>query len=316
MSPSAPAPTPPPSGRAAALRRWGLYALALALLVAAVYAVRGSITADLGAAVARLSVADALVLGLFPLGNWLLTGLMFHVLTRHFGQVGRGEMMALIGASWLLNYLPLQPGLIGRVAYHRAVNGIPVRSSLMVILAAFGCTFGAAGMMVGAVLAAGAFAAQVVTMLSVPPVLLGGAAVVCWILAPRGAAWRLLTAGLLRFLDMSLAAARYSVVFAALGATLPEGGAAKVAAAAQVAMLPPLPFGLREWTVHAVGSGLLGTGAPGLTADLANRALELAVALPVGLVSSAWLYRRQRRAAVIGTVTAQPDSSGGPPLPR
>ena len=73
---------------------------------------------------------------LLPLVNWLLTSLIFWALTRRFGSVGFGEMSMLIGSAWLLNMLPLKPGLMGRIAYHKAISGIPVATSLLVTVTA------------------------------------------------------------------------------------------------------------------------------------------------------------------------------------
>src|SRR6185369_17669967 len=52
---------------------------------------------------------------LLPLVNWLLTSLIFWALTRRVGRVGYREMCMLIGSAWLLNMLPLKPGLFGRI---------------------------------------------------------------------------------------------------------------------------------------------------------------------------------------------------------
>src|SRR5690606_21044113 len=76
------------------------------------------------------------VLALFalPIASWLLTATLFWALTRRFGRVRWTEMTALIAASWLLNNLPMRPGMVGRVAYHRLVNAIPVLASVRVLV--------------------------------------------------------------------------------------------------------------------------------------------------------------------------------------
>ena len=71
---------------------------------------------------------------LLPAMNWLLVAWSFQILNARHGKVGAGEMTALVGASWLLNYLPLRPGMFGRVAYHRRYNGIGVRDSVRILI--------------------------------------------------------------------------------------------------------------------------------------------------------------------------------------
>src|SRR5262249_9440774 len=75
-----------------------------------------------------------------PLGNWLLMALSVWILMRRHGRVALGEMTCLIGAAWLLNYLPFRPGLFGRVAYHKAVNGIPIVKSIGATISAIVCS--------------------------------------------------------------------------------------------------------------------------------------------------------------------------------
>jgi hypothetical protein len=76
--------------------------------------------------------------------------------------------------------------------------------------------------------------------------------------------------------------------------------------------LSPVQLGPREWAV-----GLAGTFLPslkkaatsttinpitGLTADLLNRAAELTVSLPVGLICTWWVFRAVRRAEKVHPV--------------
>ena len=72
--------------------------------------------------------------------NQVLTSGVFWILMRRHGSVGFQEMNMLVATSTLGNYVPMQAGSIGRMAYHRAVNGIPVRTSLVVILQAMSAT--------------------------------------------------------------------------------------------------------------------------------------------------------------------------------
>ena len=87
-----------------------------------------------------------------PLVNWVLSSEVFLALTRRFASVPRTDMLGLIGAAWLLNYLPLRPGLFGRVAFHKSVHGVRVRDSARVILQSIMASGVALGLLAGAVL--------------------------------------------------------------------------------------------------------------------------------------------------------------------
>src|SRR4029079_8775600 len=80
----------------------------------------------------------ALALAL-PLVNWVLSSLGLWVQMRRHGPVGAVEVALLVGAAWVLNYLPLRPGMIGRIAYHKSVNGIEVVDSVRAVFVGMGC---------------------------------------------------------------------------------------------------------------------------------------------------------------------------------
>jgi hypothetical protein len=254
---------------------------------------------------------------LLPLVNWLLTSLIFWALTRRFGAVGLREMSMLIGSAWLLNMLPFKPGLMGRIAYHKAISGIPIATSLAVTVTAL-LTGG-----VGIVLAISAqvainssLRAAVPARLLAPIIaivfalaLLPGAAF-AWINARKG---RPALAGgpaaafavAVRVADTHVWALRYFLAFHLIGLDQPYGVCVVVSGVSQIAGQFPIQFGLREWSV-GISSAVLrpiapggGAGAaiavPGLTADLVCRAAEIACALPVGLVSTLLVYRHLRR---------------------
>ena len=285
------------------------------LIVAAAWAIRGQWTAlsNVGDVVREghwWLVAAGIGL---PALNWLLSGGIFYILMRPRGwemasrrEVPLGEMMLLIGSAWLLNYLPLSPGLLGRVAYHRAVHRVPVTASVRVLVEV---------LVVGGVVIACLLALVVIVgradtrvyagLLGLPPLAHG--AVFCALRGRSGAA-PLVLAAALRWLDVLVWMARYFVVFALLQRPLTIPEAAAIAAASQAAMQVPLVgngLGVREWAVGLVGpvlpswmnaaSGGLSRGL-GLSADLLNRGLELVTALPVGMACTALVARRQGRA--------------------
>lgn len=281
------------------------------LLTAAVFAV-GIHSETISQAWGSIQSGSIVLMGLvvvLPLANWLLISVSFWILTGRYGRVGGPEMAGLIATAWLLNYLPMRPGMLGRVAYHKAVNKIAVRDSAKVML--IGITFSgisAAGITV---------LVAALSLFDVPGVVWGGAlcvpVVVLGVLAVAargGEAWRLPAAGAIRYLDLLVWAARYGVVFALVGMPISIQAALAVAVVSQLAMLIPLSgngLGLREWAV-GITAGILpvafvgavagvdgGAQVVGLAADLLNRAGEILVAVPVGLLGWAYVYKRLGR---------------------
>lgn len=294
------------------LRATAGFIIGLLLLAAAVWAVaRQGATARQAWETARAApgwlVAAALLL---PLSNWLVISLSFWVLMRRYGRIRPGEMAQLIGAAWLLNYLPLRPGMIGRVAYHRTVNNIAVSHSLRVMIVGMAC--GACSVLtvlgIAAALGNGASPALWAGSLAIPA--FASAAATALLARARRPQWRLAITYLLRYIDMLLWTLRYLVAFALVGAPIGLAGAVAICGVVQITLVIPLVgngMGLREWavglTAAALPAGLatagghaLSTGA-GLAADLANRAAELVVALPVGLTCASLLAAHRRTAA-------------------
>ena len=72
---------------------------------------------------------------LLPLANAFVVALSFWTLMRRFGRVPFADMFALICTAWLLNYLPMRPGLIGRLAFHKLVHKVSLKSSVAVSVA-------------------------------------------------------------------------------------------------------------------------------------------------------------------------------------
>lgn len=246
-------------------------------------------------------IALALIL---PIVNILVTSLSFWVQMRRHGPIGLGEMSALIGAAWLLNYLPLRPGMFSRLAYHKAVNRIAFADSIRVMI--FGMVCGAVAVVIVLVIAAtmppGSGAPAWTIALAAPAVLASGA----MLAGARPGWWWLPAVFLARYADMLVWVLRYWVVFRLVGAPISIPQSAAIAAVCQLTLNIPLVgngLGLREWAVGLTASRLPAelfdsTGkvamSVGLAADLANRAAELVVAIPVGLGCAAWLARRAR----------------------
>lgn len=337
------APTNPPasadrSPRAGsrALRR-GLYAIiGLLLLGAAIVAVVRSGPAA-GEALRAAQSAPAWMIALaclLPLVNLAAVSLSFSLPTSRYGQVGIGEMFALISGAWLLNMLPLGPGKIGRIAYHKTINHIPVRASILVLFQVLACNIAAMALVLGCVLAAsraGLSSHSLVPALAAPLAILIGAAAAMRLLPAHSAlrrtrAWIWPATIALRYVDLAAWTARYSVGFAALGKPMTLLDSTVVALASEAAMLSPVQVGLREWVVGLVSGaldagggwgGVAGGGSrladvsQGLLVDLINRGIELLILGPIGLISVLWVLRRLRsRSHSPRTLPEQAPASG------
>jgi len=274
------------------------------LLVAAlgvVWSQRADVQAALSEvrAPAPLLIAGAIVL---PAANWFLVSVSFWLLSSRYGRVGLGEMLSLVGAAWLLNYIPLRPGFFGRIAYHKRVNRISIRDSTKVLITGALQTLSAA-----CVLLIGALAfeprdsplAWFMTIL-VPMFVIAPASGL--VLRSRGTLAAV--SGIVRVLDMLAWTARYWVAFRLLGEPISPLSAIIFAGVSQVALMIPLTgngLGAREWGVGLAarwtpGSvGVHGAMAVGLAADLVNRAAEIIVSVPIGLCCAAAVARRLAR---------------------
>lgn len=295
------------------VRRAVIGAAGALLLAAAVFAVcRDAEKTGQAWEAARDAPAWMIVLALaMPLVNIAAVSLSFLVLTGRYGRVGIFEMMGLICSAWLLNMLPMRPGLLGRVGYHKAVNGIAVRDSVKVLVQAIACNGAAMACALGMAVIAAAMRADAWTMgamLGAPGAVMGAAAAFMrsagvgrgW----KGLAaepWRWPAAAALRYVDIIAWVGRYALAFALLGKPLTLVSATATALASEAAMLSPVQVGLREWVVGVTSAAFAtepdGAVSLGLMADLFNRGIELAVALPIGLAASGWLMGRARRAA-------------------
>lgn len=303
-------------GRADGLARRKLrgvvgFVIGIALFAAAVWAILSSdgdfeVSLEAARHAPWWIVAAVVVL---PILNWLLISTSFMVLQSRYAPVGWGEMTAIIGSAWLLNYLPFKPGMFGRLAYHKHVNGIRYADSARVLVASVSLSGLSIGLLlVIALLVRFSGPAWGWLWCVPPPVALGVAAVV---LAPHTRwKWRLATAGLLRYLDTMVWIGRYAAAFALIGSPLDFQTALFVAAVSQVALLIPIAgngLGIREWGVRAASAMQVG-----LLADVVNRAAEVAVALPIGVVGSIWAARRLARMKAVtrDQARATPEQAG------
>ncbi|MCK6476766.1 MAG: flippase-like domain-containing protein [Phycisphaerales bacterium] len=304
-------------GRSARARSIITAAVAVIMLGAAV-AVLVHHRADLGSAISSARQAPAWMLAVaigLPILNWMFSTWTFWLLTRRVGNVSFAEMAALMGASWLANYLPLKPGLAGRVAYHRAVHGIPVAASSVVIVQALLLGVTATAALIGVTLAIsrvwlgglgpGLVAAALLALLAFA-VFHGRVLTRVGAGSPSPVLPTLLAGFAARLGDAAVWVVRYWLAFQIIGSPVTTVQAAALAAIGQaVACLPVVgsALGVREWSVAALASVLPSAGrsqralSAGLVADLVNRAVELVLAIVIGLASTAWLAAKARRSA-------------------
>jgi hypothetical protein len=243
-------------------------------------------------AVRRPSLGRACLLAAAVAANVVLTALMFSVLISRYGGVAVVEMQALVAAASLLNFLPLRPGLFGRIAYHRAFNAIPAAATVKTVLQAVALSIAVAAYLALALLVAGRTAVPLWALVGLPVPLLAAAAAF-----GRVRVW--VVAGLIRYLEVMVWALRYHVAFGLLGAPIDAQSALAFSCLSLLAMLVPLVgngLGVREWAVGLAAPLLtpyvLGLG---LAAELVNRAAELVVIVVLGLGGIAWLTLRARK---------------------
>jgi hypothetical protein len=251
---------------------------------------------------------------LLPWASWLLTGLMYWLLMntqREPARVRLGEMLAVIGAAWLLNYLPLRPGMAGRLAYHASVNGIPLKEGVARSVLAVSC--GGVGVLALIIALLVAKVVEARTMLATTMLLAGpllGLAGTSLLVARRDLARRYVLACAVRYLDVLSWMGRYLCAFALLGRPLALFEAAILTAISQAAMVVPFVsngLGLREWAVALLGpmlpawvraSGTSSVGAltktTSLAGDVLHRVGDVLAAIPVGLWG-AWVVSRRVR---------------------
>ena len=274
-------------------RRVGTVA-GIALAVAAVVAVwrNQAICESLGRAARDPDWAALGALAAACLLNQAMTSATFWILMRRHGRVGLGEMNALVAASTMGNYVPMQAGSIGRLAYHKAVHGIPVRTGLVVILQAMAATAVATCAVGAVVLLCRGAGAPWWSALAVPALWLPLAMDRGW--RPFALVMALRSAEVLAWALHAWAAFRLSGWEVGPETAL---GTALVASAANLVPFVGNGLGIREWAV-ALAAPVLGgyERDAGLAAELAGRAVDVAVAVPLGVLAVGALVRRAREA--------------------
>src|SRR4029453_11464408 len=150
--------------------------------------------------------------------NVVLSGLLFSLLMSRYGKVGLLEMQALIASATLLNFVPMRPGLFGRIAYHRMYNQIAVTHSATVIVQAVCLSAAIAGYVIIAVVLSLKCSINLWILISVPlPILAAGAATI------KGLRPWLCAAGV-RYLDLLVTAGPHFPGLSVFGLPTPPPG--------------------------------------------------------------------------------------------
>lgn len=269
--------------------------LGLALLAAAAWSVTRHHDAATAAwaAIREPSPTWLVTLPLAVIATVALTSASLLLLTNRAARESRltfGEMVALTLTSALGNLVPMQPGLAGRVAYQHQVHGLPVAASLLVAVQSTLVTVVAVawiGLALLLVRAGGlSWTAAPASLLLLLPALLD----------PARRASALPQALLARLGEVLLSALRTTAAFALVGKPIDPAAALVLACASNAANCVPMiggGLGIREWVTGLLAPGVAGIATPdALAAELVNRAVELLVIVPGGLVAGRPLVRR------------------------
>lgn len=272
-------------------RRIGALLGAVLVVAGVVVVVRNQAVADsLGRALAKPDWPALALLLMSTLAMQALTSWVFWLLMNRHGRVGFTEMNALVAASTLGNYIPMQAGSLGRIAYHKAVNRIDVRASIVAMLQATVLTFVCVCVLGAGALVAKAASAPWWCVLPVP---------LLWLpLAIEPGLRTYALVAFVRSIEILVWALHAWAAFRISGWPIEPETAIGVSLVGSAANLVPFMgngLGVREWAV-ALAAPILGgyERDAGLAAELMGRAFDVVVAIPLGLAGVGALVRRAR----------------------
>jgi hypothetical protein len=203
-------------------------------------------------------------------------------------------MQALLGASTLANFIPLRPGLFGRVAYHHAVNRISPIDSTKAIIAAVALSVILSSLLAGGVWITTKLNAPIWVAIAIPllPPIIAG-------FTPSLRVFAL--AAIIRWTEILLWALRAYLAFELVGEPIEIPAALALACSTMIANLVPMAgngLGVREWATGLLAPLLSpATLATAITAELVNRAAEIVATLVMGSLGVAYLARRRGEGA-------------------
>ena len=223
--------------------------------------------------------------------NIVLTALLFSILIARFGRVSLIEMQAIIASATLINFLPLRPGLFGRIAYHKAVHRIRAIDTGRTIVEASAISAILGAWLIGASLLARFAGVPLWIGVTIPgPVLMA-------LLFMRDHR-RIAGASIVRYIEVFVWALRYWVAFQVMAHPIDGSTALALASVSMIASMTPFVsngLGLREWAIGLL-TPVMATGAMslelGVAAELINRGAEIAIVLVLGLAGTMALVPR------------------------
>jgi len=250
-------------------------------------------------------VAVVLVLASVAIGA-VLSALLFHILMKRFGKVPFWEMQALIAATAFANYLPLKPGFVGRVAYHRLRHGIRATHTLRTIIEAIALSGTVASFFLLSLVTLRALKARGYTLAGLE--IQGEWALVAPSVLAVAMFWpktrSLAQALLVRQVELALWTLRYWAVFQLVGAPIDLETAIVLASVSVIATLLPIVsngLGIREWVIGLLAPMISHepvSTSQAIVAELVHRAAELTVMVPFGITSIIVLVRHNRKLAL------------------
>lgn len=270
------------------------YVIGILLVLAALLAIWQK-RDDVAEALQALRDPDPAMLAVLSVSiiiNILLTGVFFALLLSRYGKAPVREMIAVLAAATLLNYLPLRPGLFARLAYHKAYNNITLRDSVKAQVQAVVISSATAAVILLLVLLCRAVDIGIIWACAGLFFVLVGLSFMkplrLWMLAC-----------ITRLLELGTWSARYYAAFALLDHDIDISGAIAMACISMAVTLVPFfsnGLGIREWAIGITSPYITASHITlGLTAELINRAAEIIIVTVCGLIALAWLAHRHRR---------------------
>jgi len=238
-----------------------------------------------------------LALPLSTIGSLAIGTVLLRALLRDIPDLDRRDLAALVASSTLFNLLPLKAGLVGRAAWQRRHQRVPIGRSVLVAVQMAGLTAAAIVLAVAAIVLAGP------SGIPLPAIWAGLAGGLLGLgLLPHRSVGRgetLVRFGVLlgwRVVDVAIWSVRFVAGFAVIGIDLDPGAALALACVAAATGLVPVvgtTLGVREWVVALVAPSLAGIAwEQALAAELLARGVEIATVAVVGGVATWWLWRR------------------------
>jgi hypothetical protein len=238
-----------------------------------------------------------LVLPLSTIGSLAIGTILLRSLLRDIPDLDQRDLAALVASSTLFNLLPLKVGLVGRAAWQRRHQQVPIGRSVLVAVQMAGLTAAAIVLAVAAIVLAGPSGIPLPAIWAS----LAGGLLGLGLLPHRGLGRgeTLARFGALlgwRVVDVAIWSVRFVAGFAVIGIAIDPGAALALACVAAATGLVPVvgtTLGVREWVVALVAPMLAGIAwDQALAAELLARGVEVATVAVVGGVATWWLWRR------------------------